>query len=195
MAVSMRWRAALFSVGVLVLTGAVFFIGRIPAVKGPRNPLGYLILFVWFAVFMAYCYLGSAWLKTGPIRPVLERYRRRISVAMFAYCITLLGSIALLHNLHPRKPLLWLVAGAPAIPILGVLAVMGLYLREEQDELERAIHVEAMLWGLAVVLAVSTVWGFLSIANVAVAPPLFLVFPLFCLSWGISQPFIRRRYQ
>ena len=52
-----------------------------------------------------------------------------------------------------------------------------------------------MLWGLGAVLGVCTVWGFLSNAGVVPAPPLFLVFPLFCLAWGASQPFIRRRYQ
>ncbi len=45
------------------------------------------------------------------------------------------------------------------------------------------------------VLGVSTVWGFLSNAGVVPSPPLFLVFPLFCLAWGFSQPIIRRRYQ
>ena len=92
-------------------------------------------------------------------------------------------------------PLLWLVAVAPAIPILGVLGIIGLYLKEEPDEFERAVSVEAMLWGLAAVLAVSTIWGFLSNAEVVPAPPAFLVFPLFCAAWGASQPLIRRRYQ
>ena len=146
-------------------------------------------------VNMAYVFVGSSRLKAGKLGPVMKRYRRRLAVAMITYFLALMGSISLLNEVKLSGPLLWIVAAAPAIPILGVLVVMGLYLREEPDEFERAVHVESMLWGLGAVLAVTTVWGFLSNAHVIPAPPLFLVFPLFCLSWGISQPFIRRRYQ
>lgn len=195
-AMPMRWRAVLFTVGVVILSGSVFFVGKFPAVRGGDNPLGYLALFVWFAVFLAYVYFGSAWMTPRqPLRPAMMRYRWRMAAAMMTYCVVLLGSIALLKNGAPSGPWLWVVAAAPAGPILWVLAVMGVYLREEDDELERAIHVEAMLWGLGVVLGVSTVWGFLSNAEVVPAPPLFLTFPLFCAAWGFSQAVIRRRYR
>lgn len=160
-----------------------------------EGPVGYAAVFIWFVLFLAFNYFASARLKTDRIGPVMKRYRRRLAVAMIGYCVALLGSLALLKSGGLTGPLLWIVAAAPAVPILGVLAVMGLYLKEEPDEFERAIHVEAMLWGLGVVLAVSTVWGFLSNAEVAPAPPLFLIFPLFCASWGVGQAFIRRRYQ
>lgn len=152
-------------------------------------------MFVWMLVYMAYVYVGSSRLKAGKIGPVVKRYRRRLAVAMIAYFLFLVGSLTLLRDGHLTGPLLWIVAAAPAIPILGVLAVMGLYLKEEPDEFERMIHVESMLWGLGAVLSVSTVWGFLANADVVPKPPLFLVFPLFCLAWGFSQPLIRRRYQ
>jgi hypothetical protein len=192
----MRWRAVLFTVGVLILSGAIFFVGKVPALHGAANPLGYLVLFIWFTAFLAFVYFGSAWMTAGQaIRPAIARYRRRMGLPMMAYCVILLGSIALLKNSALSGPLLWIVAAAPAGPILWALAVMGLYLKEEDDELERAIHVEAMLWGLGIVLAVATVWGFLSNAKVAPPPPVFLIFALFCAGWGGSQPFIRRRYQ
>ena len=150
---------------------------------------------VWFFVYTAYVYVGSSRLKAGQIGPVMKRYRRRLAIAMIAYFVFLIGSLSLLRGGHLDGPLLWIVAAAPAIPILGVLVVMGLYLKEEPDEFERMIHVEAMLWGLGAVLGVSTVWGFLANAAVVPKPPLFLVFPLFCLAWGFSQPIIRRRYR
>lgn len=191
-----RMRAVLFTLGVLILSGSVYFIGKIPALRGADNPLGYAVLFIWFVVFLAYVYFGSVWMAPcQPLRPAIARYRRRMGVAMMAYCVALLASIALLKNGALSGPLLWIAAAAPAGPILWVLTVMGLYLKEEDDELERAIHVEAMLWGLGVVLGVSTVWGFLSNAEVVPAPPLFLTFPLFCAAWGFSQAFIRRRYR
>ncbi|USQ94340.1 hypothetical protein [Caulobacter sp. RL271] len=152
-------------------------------------------MLIWALVYMSYVFVGSSRLKTCELGPVMKRYRRRMAVAMIAYFLVLMGSLSLLEDVKMSGPLLWLVAAAPAIPILAVLVTMGLYLKEEPDEFARAVHVEAMLWGLGAVLAVTTVWGFLSNARVIPAPPLFLVFPLFCLCWGVSQPLIRRRYQ
>lgn len=185
----LKW--SLFIAGVVVLSAVPVVLAFSHLVKGVTFPIA---VFVWFVVFLAYVFFGSARLATCRIGPVMQRYRRRLAAAMMSYCVLLMGSIYLLHGVKLSGPLLWLVAAAPAVPILGVLVVMGLYLKEEPDEFERAVHVEAMLWGLGVVLAVTTVWGFLSNANVVPAPPLFLVFPLFCLSWGLSQPLIRRRY-
>lgn len=185
-----KW--ALFAAGAVALSAIPFWLAFSHAVKGVALPI---VLFAWFVVYLAYVFFGTARLKAGRIGPVMRRYRRRLAIALMTYCVVLMGSIYLLHRVDLSGPLLWLVAAAPAIPILGVLVVMGLYLKEEPDEFERAVHVEAMIWGLGVVLAVTTVWGFLSNANVVPAPPLFLVFPLFCVSWGLSQPFIRRRYQ
>jgi len=178
--------------GIVLLLAAGVLVGPMRLISGPAR---YVAVFIWFVLFLAFVYFGSSKLKSDGIGPAVKRYRRRLAVAMMAYCVTLLGSIALLTNGDLSGPFLWIVAAAPAVPILSVLAVMGLYLKEEPDEFERAVHVEAMLWGLALVLAVSTVWGFLSNAEVLPAPPLFLIFPLFCGSWGISQAFIRRRYQ
>lgn len=185
-----KW--ALFFVGAAALSAIPFGLAFTHVLKGAAMLIA---MGAWFVVYMAYVYVGSSRLKAGKIGPVMRRYRRRLAGAMLAYCVALLGSLALLHEGALTGPLLWIVAAAPAFPILGVLVVMGLYLKEEPDEFERAVHVEAMLWGLGVVLAVTTVWGFLSNASVVPAPPLFLVFPLFCFSWGISQPLIRRRYQ
>ncbi|ADG11331.1 hypothetical protein B7G68_14770 [Caulobacter segnis] len=185
-----KW--ALFATGAVALSAVPFALAFTHVVRGVAFPIA---VFVWFVVYLAYVFFGTAKLKAGRIGPVMQRYRRRLAIALMSYCLVLMGSLWLLRHMDLSGPLLWGVAAAPAIPILGVLVVMGLYLREEPDEFERAVHVEAMIWGLGVVLAVTTVWGFLSNANVAPAPPLFLVFPLFCLAWGFSQPLIRRRYQ
>lgn len=182
----------LFFAGAAALAAVPFWL----AFARPFGGTAMLVaMFVWLLVYMAYVYIGSSRLKAGRIGPVMKRYRSRLAVAMMAYFLFLIGSLSLLRGGEITGPLLWIVAAAPAIPILGVLVAMGLYLKEEPDEFERMIHVEAMLWGLGAVLGVSTVWGFLANADVVPKPPLFLVFPLFCLAWGFSQPLIRRRYQ
>jgi hypothetical protein len=185
-----RW--ALFLAGAAAFSAVPFILAFSHVMKGTALAV---TLLVWALAYTAYAFIGSSRLKTDRLSSVMKRYRRRLAVTMVAYFLVLMGSLTLLDNAHPSGALLWIVAAAPAIPILGVLVVMGLYLKEEPDEFERAVHVEAMLWGLGVVLAVTTVWGFLSNARVVPAPPLFLVFPLFCAAWGASQPFIRRRYQ
>lgn len=183
---------ALFLAGAAALSAIPFWLAFARPFQGTAMLLAML---AWALIYMAYVYVGSSRLKAGQIGPAMKRYRRRLAVAMIAYFLVLIGSLSLLRGGGLAGPLLWIVAAAPAIPILGVLVVMGLYLKEEPDEFERMIHIESMLWGLGAVLGVSTVWGFLSNAGVVPAPPLFLVFPLFCLAWGVSQPFIRRRYQ
>ena len=40
----------------------------------------------------------------------------------------------------------WLLL--PAIPIIGIIAVVGLYLAEEKDEFQRNLLIQSMLWGL-----------------------------------------------
>lgn len=185
-----KW--ALFFAGAAALSAIPFWLAFARPLSGAAMLVAML---AWALIYLAYAYVGSSRLKAGQIGPVVKRYRRRLAVAMITYFLFLLGSLTLLNGGHLAGPLLWIVAAAPAIPILGVLVVMGLYLKEEPDEFERAVHVESMLWGLGAVLGVSTVWGFLANADVVPSPPMFLIFPLFCVSWGISQPFIRRRYQ
>lgn len=181
-----------FAIGVITLSAIPLFLAFSHVLTGAAFLVA---MFAWAVVYTVYVFVCSARLKADRLGPAMRRYRRRLAVALVSYFVVLMGSIYLLQGVKLSGPLLWLVAAAPALPILGVLAVMGLYLKEEPDEFERAVHVEAMVWGLGVVLAVTTVWGFLSNASVVPAPPLFLVFPLFCLAWGLSQPLIRGRYQ
>ncbi|MBC7668594.1 MAG: hypothetical protein H7236_09125 [Gemmatimonadaceae bacterium] len=124
-----------------------------------------------------------------------KRYIARFAPAMTAYVGVLFASIWWIRHHDPHGVLLWLLAIAPALPVIAVIAIMGLYLIEEQDEFVRSTLVQAMLWGLGVTLAGCTAWGFLE--NVELVPhlPLYLVFPVFCGAMGVAQPFVRRRYQ
>jgi hypothetical protein len=124
-----------------------------------------------------------------------KRYAGRFAIGMIAYVAVLFGAVWWLNEAPQEGWLRYAVALAPALPILGVLAAMGLYLNEEPDEFGRATLAQAMLWGLALVLAFTTVWGFLE--ELAAAPrfPLYLVFPLFCAGMGVARHFVRRRYR
>ena len=124
-----------------------------------------------------------------------RRYLARFFPAILAYVLVLFGSLSTIIHLHPTGPLLWLVAVAPAIPVIAAIAAMGLYLVEETDEFLRAILAQSMLWGIGVTLSLCTIWGFLENVDLLPHPPLYLIFPLFCFSFGVAQPFVSRRYR
>lgn len=129
------------------------------------------------------------------LTPAGRRYLARFFPAMIGYVAILFGSLWFIIHHKPAGPILWLMGVAPAIPVIGVIAAMGLYIAEETDEFLRMVLVQSMLWGIGVTLGFSTAWGFLE--NVGVIPhfPLYLIFPVFCGAFGLAQPFVRRRYQ
>lgn len=127
--------------------------------------------------------------------PAGRRYIKRFIPTMVVYFLLVFGASYAFDELDLAGPVAWALAIAPAIPILGVIAIMGLYLKEETDEFQRNILVESMLWGFGLTMAVTSVWGFAEIYINAPALQAFWVFPMFCLGMGLSQPFVRRRYR
>ena len=92
-------------------------------------------------------------------------------------------------------------AGAylPAIlfALMGVafIVIFGLYLKEEHDEFERAVWVQALLWGIGATLTVITLWGSLVEFELAKGLKLMFVFPLFMLITCIARLVLRLRYR
>ena len=124
-----------------------------------------------------------------------RRYVYRLAPTMAVYLLFTFIAQWSFHHLHPTGLIVYVLAVLPALPLVGSLVVVGLYIAEESDEFERSILVQSMLWGLGGALAVSTIWG--SLEDFANAPHIstFYVFLFFWIFMGISQPFIRRRYQ
>jgi len=131
----------------------------------------------------------------SPKSPAGRRYMARMMPAMLLYVAVLFGSIYILRHLEPGGLLIWIVAVAPAVPIIGAIVAMGLYMAEETDEFLRATMAQSMLWGIGVTITLCTIWGFLENADLLPHPPLYLIFPLFCASFGLAQPFVSRRYR
>jgi uncharacterized membrane protein len=124
-----------------------------------------------------------------------RRYIYRLAPTMAIYLFFLFFSKWAFHHLHPTGLVVYLLAILPALPLIGSLAVVGLYIAEESDEFERSIVVQSMLWGLGAALSISTIWGFLEDFAGAPRVSTFYVYFSFWIFMGISQPFIRRRYQ
>jgi hypothetical protein len=124
-----------------------------------------------------------------------RRYIYRLAPTMATYIVFLLLAKWGFHHLHPTRLAAYLLAVLPAIPLVGSLAIVGLYITEESDEFVRSILVQSMLWGLGGALSVGTIWGFLE--DFANAPHIstVYVYVFFWIFMGISQPFIRMRYR
>jgi hypothetical protein len=116
---------------------------------------------------------------------------------MVLYLVLLFLAKWTFHHLHPTGLIVYLLAILPALPLIGSLAVVGLYIAEESDEFERSIVVQSMIWGLGAALSISTIWGFLEDFAGARAPHVstFYIYFSFWIVMGISQPFIRMRYR
>jgi len=127
--------------------------------------------------------------------PAGRRYLKRFIPAMITYVVSIFGASYGFKLFDLQGPVAWAVAIAPALPILAVIAIMGLYVKEETDEFQRNVLVESMLWGFGITLAVTTVWGFLEMYVHTPGLQSFWAFPIFCGAMGLAQPFVRRRYR
>ena len=130
-----------------------------------------------------------------PMTKAGRRYIYRLAPTMAIYLVFLFIAQWTFHHIHPTGLVVYFLAVLPALPLIASLAIVGLYIREESDDFERSIIVQAMLWGLGGALSVSTIWGFLE--DFASAPHIstFYVYVFFWIFMGISQPFIRMRYR
>ena len=119
--------------------------------------------------------------------PAQRRYIARFFPAMAAYVAVLFACTWAIRDWEPEGATLLLLAVAPALPLLAVIVIMGLYLAEERDEFIRSRLVTAMIGGIGITLAITTVWGFLENGADVAHFPTFLAFPIWCGSFGIVQ--------
>jgi uncharacterized membrane protein YcfT len=88
-----------------------------------------------------------------------------------------------------------MIAILPSIPLVAMIAIAGLYLKEETDEFQRAIFQQSLLWSIGFVLALTSIWGLLEMIADVPHLPIFYVFPGFCVFFGICSPLLKRRYR
>ena len=113
--------------------------------------------------------------------PAQKRFFSRFAVAMLLYAAVLIPTIAIFVHYRPSGLVAYGLAILPALPILGMLVVVGLYLVEEKDEFIRNMQIQALLGGIGGTLALVSVWGFLENFTQVPRLELLLVYPAF---WG-----------
>jgi hypothetical protein len=95
--------------------------------------------------------------------------------------------LCVVRHHHPVGAELYALAAVPTLPILAVLVVVGLYLKEEQDEFQRMVVVRSLLGAIAGLLAMSAFVDFLRSYNVLGALPPFTDFVVFWVLFGLMQ--------
>ena len=91
---------------------------------------------------------------------------------------------------EPQKPLLYLFAVMPALPIGGTIWVFLRYI-DESDEFVSAIMSRRFIIATGATLFITTAWGFLQNYAGLWHCDLYLVYMLFWMSFGVVSPFVR----
>jgi len=134
--------------------------------------------------------------RGGAVKRLTERhYQRHVSVTMLAY----VGAMVLVWPLARTTPELWLkllLAAAPALPMLYVIALMARKVAQS-DEFEQRIHLVALGVASAVLAALSLLGGLLAAAGAVPldGSVLIWVFPLMMVTYSLTRWWvITRRY-
>jgi hypothetical protein len=122
-------------------------------------------------------------------------YLLRLAAAMATYLICLATTVRILGRYHPERWVAYGLALLPAVPVIGAIAIIGLYLADERDEYQRTVVVQSILWALGVTMAALTVWGFLEIFAGVPHFQTYLAFPLFWVLVAVISPFVKMRYR
>ncbi len=114
-----------------------------------------------------------------------KRYQRRFSAVTSTYVALIVANVVISRALEPSQPVLALMAVVTALPIVGMIAAMGFYLRDETDEFIRNRLVTAMLIALGILFSATSILGFLQFERIVADLPVFLAFPIWCGLFGI----------
>lgn len=123
----------------------------------------------------------------GCTSPAMARYNRRMVVVSLLYMALFFFAVFAFRHWHVRGPLLWVLALAAALPVLGMIWAMARLLVEETDEYLRMRMIHQALCGTGLLLVLATVWGFLEQFALVPHVPAWMAIPIFALGLGGSQ--------
>ncbi len=124
---------------------------------------------------------------TGHLSPAVARYTRRFMIASLGYMLGLGIAITLSERMELSGAGAFAIALLPVLPIFAMIWTMAQYLIEEDDEFLRHRATMASLFGLGLVLAAGSFWGFLETFGVAPHIDAWWTFPVWAIGMGIAQ--------
>ena len=119
--------------------------------------------------------------------PALRRYTRSVLMLSIAYALILFATVGFFRH-HPgiADAPAYVIAALPALPIIGIFAVIGRYLVDERDEYLRMLMVRQALIATGITLSAVTMWGFVEDAGLAPHIPAYHVAVLWFAGFGIG---------
>jgi len=127
-----------------------------------------------------------------PSKHAHRRYMKLFIPAMALYLFSMIGiSIARKQDTLP-EPLLYVVSIIPAVFI--VIWILG-HMRyiNGLDEFLQKLQIKAVLFGLAGIMIIATIWGLMEILAGAPTLPIFYVVPGFYFIYGLAYIIIAKR--
>ena len=121
-----------------------------------------------------------------------KRYYRSFIISTGLYLIGMIG-VSLIRK-YMDFPI-YIIYGLTLVPILALLFGIAEHWRfvNSLDEYLRSRQIKALMFGLALMLAISASWGILEeIADVARIPSLWFMV-IFCVGYGVSEAFFNHR--
>lgn len=115
-----------------------------------------------------------------------KRYFKIFFPSMAFYLVTIFGATWLLKFTEVSASFRYIIAIIPALFIWWLVWAQIRYYREA-DEFEKARQVSGALFGISVLMVVSTGWGFLEMLADAPKFPVFWIFPLFCVAYSLGR--------
>jgi hypothetical protein len=106
---------------------------------------------------------------------------------MSGFALMMVGTSIFLDRHHPHGVELYVLAALPLIPILSVMAMVGIYLQKETDEFKRLVMVRSLLVAIAVSLAMNFFAGMLRGVGAIQTWPPFAEFVIFWFVFGAIQ--------
>ena len=126
--------------------------------------------------------------------PAEKRYLIRLFLTAVVYILATFVTTHVLYHGRTGLYMGMLLAAIPSIPLVGMIGIVALYLKEEKDEFQRELYIQSLLWGMGVTLALTSFWSYLHLFSHV--PPVdgFHVFIIFWFVQGLSTIPIRRYY-
>lgn len=121
------------------------------------------------------------------MREPYRRYARRFLPAMFAYVVLLMAAVSYAQDARPEGVIAWLVAIAPAVPLVFAVRAIFLLPAEEDDEYQRDRILRAYAWATGATLMACTVAGFLDMFGVIPHLEMWIAFPLWSVFMGLAR--------
>jgi hypothetical protein len=124
-----------------------------------------------------------------------RRYLRRFILGMVGYIILLPASLLLIRGERLDNTTVAVVIGlSPMIPFLYAMSAVVGNVRQ-QDELQRRIHLEAVLITALLTGSLTFSYGLLEAAELVPDLPMTVVAPFMIIVWGLANALISRRYR